>query len=65
MAQLLLTDKAEVNARDKSGYTPLHWAVLHNQTELVKLLLSNKADVNAATDIGITPLLFAVARAGR
>ena len=60
----LLSGRANVNFRDKSGYAPLHRAVLNNQTGLVKLFLSNKADVNAATGIGITPLLFAVARSG-
>ena len=63
VARLLLAAKAEVNHRDKPGFTPLFDAVqstVHDHDfDLVRLLLGNKADVNAATGIGVTPLLFA------
>ena len=29
------------------GWTPLHWAALHNQVEVVQLLLSHGADIDA------------------
>ena len=37
---------ADVNATDKDGYTPLHWAALRGHTEIVQALLEAGADVN-------------------
>jgi ankyrin repeat protein len=54
--ELLLANRADVNARDTDGDTPLHLAVNLNDKDLVKLLLANKADVNARGNIGWTPL---------
>jgi hypothetical protein len=51
--ELLLANKAAVNAKDKMGDTPLHWAVTR---EVAELLLANKADVNATNNIGRAPL---------
>lgn len=51
----LLTKGADVNARGRSGDTPLHNAVGGN-TEIVLLLLSKGADVNAKGEFGGTPL---------
>ncbi len=51
-----------VNARDNSGYTPLHYAVVHGHRDLVMLLLSRGADVNAQDERGQTPLHLAVDR---
>lgn len=39
--------KANVNAKDRDGTTPLHLAATLNNLEMVKLLLSNGANVNA------------------
>ena len=55
---------ADVNARTKSGETPLMLAAAGNQPEgnqpeVVRLLLDKKADVNARDDEGRTPLMFA------
>ena len=46
---LLLTDKADVNAQEtnKYGGTPLHWAVRHGRVDAVTLLLSKGADAKA------------------
>ena len=46
----------DVNAMDKRGRTPLHFAAKRGQKELVELLIANGADVNAKTDLGNTPL---------
>jgi ankyrin repeat protein len=45
----LLTNKAEVNIKDKQpwGSTPLHKAVMQGQKHAVELLLAHGADVNA------------------
>src|SRR5688572_26462940 len=51
---------AEVNARDDSGRTALHYAVGSNRREaaraMVELLIGAGADVNAADSSGVTPL---------
>jgi ankyrin repeat protein len=59
IAELLLANKAEVNARSKRGDTPLHWAAGNGHKEIVELLLGNQADVNAQDNGGWTPLHMA------
>ena len=64
MVELLLASKAEVNAKDKQGGTPLHRAATgpgrgRDAAEVAELLLANKADVNAKDNEGYTPLHFA------
>ncbi|MGB2837507.1 MAG: ankyrin repeat domain-containing protein [Candidatus Sulfotelmatobacter sp.] len=61
MAELLLANKADVNARDNSQSTPLHQAVAAGgeHTDLLELLIIYKADVNAADTNGLTPLHYA------
>ena len=56
VAELLLANKAEVNAKDNFGMTPLHWAALLGHKAVVELLLANGADVNAKANNGWTPL---------
>lgn len=61
VAQLLLTNKADVNVRDNWGDTPLHWAIMSlSPRDLVELLLANGADVNARDKEGKSPLHLAV-----
>ena len=56
---------ADVNARDPSGFTPLHFTFVYNPSpflDVVRLLLSSGADVNATTNLsGYAPLHFACA----
>mmetsp|Transcript_101305 Transcript_101305/g.174942 ORF Transcript_101305/g.174942 Transcript_101305/m.174942 type:complete len:155 (-) Transcript_101305:516-980(-) len=50
-------DKRHASARDKSGYTPLHYAARAGHMEAIRLLLRCEADPNAATTLGrSTPL---------
>ncbi len=49
---------ADVNVRNKNGFTPLWKASKKGHTEIVKLLLKAEADVNARNKYG-TPLLVA------
>jgi ankyrin repeat protein len=59
MAELLLAKKANVNAKTKSGETPLHYAALHGFKDVVSLLVAARADVNAKSGDGETPLHLA------
>ena len=47
VAELLLANKAEVNAKDNNGWTPLHLAAPKGHKDVAELLLANKAEVNA------------------
>ena len=51
-----------VNAVDKDGFTPLHWAPENNRLDIVNYLIAKGADVNAGTTKDrLTPLHLAVA----
>ncbi|XP_072016788.1 uncharacterized protein [Amphiura filiformis] len=51
--QLLIDSKADVNATDKNGHTPL---MLAHKPEVVRMLLHHVADVNIADEDGNTAL---------
>ncbi len=61
IVELLLANKAEVNAKDKEGKSPMHLAVLYwwRDPIIAKLLLAKGADANAKDNEGRTPLYFA------
>lgn len=63
VAALLLSYKADVNAKNGLGQTALHSAAVSNQKDMVQLLLANNADVNVKDNRGETPL-YAAAEAG-
>ncbi|XP_076435398.1 putative palmitoyltransferase ZDHHC13 [Babylonia areolata] len=47
----------DVNAKDKAGYTALHYAARNKHLEVCRILLTHGSDVNAATRTGkATPL---------
>jgi len=54
--EILLQHGANINATDKSGVTPLHYAIRRGQTEVVKFLIDHGADVNIEDKWGSTPL---------
>jgi ankyrin repeat protein len=62
LAELLLANKAEVNARDNVGGTPLHYAAATGHRDVAVLLLANKAVVDARANNGVTPLHAAAAQ---
>ena len=51
-----LDDGTEVNAKDGTGRTPLHWAAIEGHKEIAELLIAEGANVNAKTNDGKTPL---------
>jgi len=55
----LLGHKADINDKDPDYLTPLHWAVIAHQPDVVKALVDAGADVNAVDRYGYTPLLYA------
>lgn len=57
---LLRADPELVHARDRRGWTPLHYAAGWGRKEVAELLLANKADMNAQTERGWTPLDMAI-----
>jgi len=55
----LIKQKADVNAAEPDGTTPLHWAVQGDDQEIVRVLLAAGANVKAANRYGVTPLQLA------
>ena len=56
--ELLLANKAEVNAREGLGKTPLHYAAAIGHKDVAALLLASQAEVNAVDGFGETPLHY-------
>jgi len=56
IAAALLDARADANAKDKSGMTPLHYAVEFNRKDFVELLLAKGADPNVRNNAGRTAL---------
>lgn len=46
----LVSEKADLNIADRDKWTPLMWAVVRKNKEVVKLLIENKADINLTDD---------------
>ncbi len=55
-AVALLAERADPNQTESDGTTPLHWAVHHDDADLVARLLEAGANAVAANDYGATPM---------
>ena len=56
VAEVLLANGADVNAKNNDGCTSLHWASAHGSIGMMELLLSKSADVHARDNDGVIPL---------
>jgi hypothetical protein len=52
----LLVKHADVNRQDQWGFTPVHYATIHRNQEMVKILLDNGGSAVIASKAGTTPL---------
>jgi len=59
IAELLIAEGANVNAKDKLGDTSLQVAAYQGHKEIAELFIANGADVNSKADNGKTPLDWA------
>ncbi|WP_333023693.1 ankyrin repeat domain-containing protein, partial [Wolbachia endosymbiont of Pentidionis agamae] len=60
IVKFLINHKANADATDNYGITPLHEAAECGHTDIVKLLIENKANVNALDRYGKTPLYYVI-----
>jgi len=58
--QLLLDSKADIEAKERLGLTPLYWAVNIREQDIIQILLKNNANLEAKATDGSTPLHGAV-----
>ena len=65
MVELLLANKADVNANVSSVGSPLHLAAARGYMDMVELLLAKKAKVNAKNNDGDTPCIWQRVMANR
>eukprot|EP01046_Picozoa_sp_COSAG06_P060562 COSAG06_NODE_12930_length_1311_cov_1.111386_1_plen_381_part_10 len=65
LVKILIEDGADVNAKTKFGYTPLHWAVTYSHAEIITELIAIPAvDTALKTDRGKTAWDLAADTAG-
>ncbi|HPZ08161.1 MAG TPA: ankyrin repeat domain-containing protein, partial [Candidatus Eremiobacteraeota bacterium] len=61
IAELLLSEGANINAKDIDGETPFHWLSWNGSYKLLAhMLITEGADINAKNNFGATPLNLAI-----
>ena len=56
VVDVLIANRADLNARDEAGNTALSWATELGHTDVVKMLLDHQADANAHRQAAFPPL---------
>ena len=56
----MISEGADVNARDNDNQTALHVAARGDSLKVAKLLLKNNADFSIKTTLGLTALAYAI-----
>ncbi|EAX95817.1 ankyrin repeat protein, putative [Trichomonas vaginalis G3] len=59
LLEYLISNGADINAKNKDGCTSLHYAARNNNKETAEILISNGADINAKNKDGCTSLHYA------
>ena len=62
LVKLLLSNQADIDARDELGRTPLIYAVVKNKADVVDLLISLGADIHAKDNNGYDAVRYATIR---
>lgn len=52
--------KNYINKQNAFGFNALHFAISHNQTDMIKILVEHGADLKSKDTRGRTPLMFAI-----
>ncbi|EAY09539.1 hypothetical protein TVAG_276120 [Trichomonas vaginalis G3] len=60
IADFLISNKADVNAKDFHWSTPLHYAASNNSNETIKILISNGAKADEMDSKQLTPIDWAL-----
>lgn len=60
ICEMMIGSGADVNAANLDGFTPLHFAVIHDMKGCVSTLLRHNANPSAETNLVRTPLYFAL-----
>lgn len=55
IVKYLLENGADVNFKNQSSNTPLHWAALNGRVSIVEFLLEQKADPNVKNEFDRIP----------
>lgn len=61
-AEYLIRQNTAVNASDKAGNSPLHYAVFNNRKAIGEILLANGADIFSTNKQGESPLKIALTK---
>lgn len=65
LIKLLISEGANLNAKDADGWAPIHQVVHNNKLEIVKLLSENGANLELETEEDLTPLAIAIQRGAK